>query len=380
MVRVLSSPEKNSPSPPPAFSRSFSAAVGCGSPREAGEPLPRLKKHNSTRAAASRTSFVAKENLRLYIENTGEERVGVLTVTFLPDPDRPALGLSAREFQRRWNSFLGHVVRKLFPTGQWVRERQKNGNWHAHCLVDVGFDCQTGFPFAEVEKRRYGAVDARMRALWKTLREAAPRYGIGRTELLPIRTRGEACATYLVKYLEKARSTQKLEGEEKCRLFGVWGGRRFLSGAFSKASSRIVRKRKAWLASELGVSDLQGFKTLLGEHWWHYCRVALMSVCMPKAFYKVRGADGVLGFDALGDFAYGRNLSEIPEDDIEDGITASHFNLWRAVGLCLHRGDEGKATAFALSRVAASDLSVQKREAAALGFAMASFSRSVQAG
>ena len=97
-------------------------------PPSGGAPgLPSLKKDNCIRRYRFKPVFVAQENIRLYIEKFGERNVGVLTVT------TPSACLLAAEFQRMWHSFQSNVLKELFPTGMWNRERQpRSGNWHAH--------------------------------------------------------------------------------------------------------------------------------------------------------------------------------------------------------------------------------------------------------
>ena len=107
-----------------------------------GAPLPRLpclKKDNCIVNGRYRAVFVAQENIRLYIWKFGEQNVGALTVT-------AADCLEAAEFQDRWHSFL-NSLRKIFsPTGMWARERQpRSGNWHAHAVVNVGWDTKPTF-------------------------------------------------------------------------------------------------------------------------------------------------------------------------------------------------------------------------------------------
>jgi hypothetical protein len=66
--------------------------------------------------------------------------------------------------------------------------------------------------------------------------------------------------------LAKSFGTEKAEGEEKCRLFGIWGGVRFVHSQFSFVSSRILRRKKAWLAGQLNINDNDGLKTLYRSH------------------------------------------------------------------------------------------------------------------
>jgi hypothetical protein len=72
------------------------------------------------------------ESVRLYVEAHGVERCGFLTITVADDCR------DAKEFQRRWNSWLTNVGRDLLPSGVWIRQRQRRGAWHLHAVVDVG--------------------------------------------------------------------------------------------------------------------------------------------------------------------------------------------------------------------------------------------------
>ena len=170
-------------------------------PAAAGGPaFPSLKKDNCIRNGRHRSVFTAQENIRLYIWKHGPEKIGFLTVT------TPSECLELSAFQEKWHSYLTNVIRKTFPTGMWARERQpRSGNWHAHAVVNVGRDIWTGFPFDQVAKKFYANVDSELRKLWKHLRETAAAHGFGRTELLPLKHSGEACARYITDYLAGVR-------------------------------------------------------------------------------------------------------------------------------------------------------------------------------
>lgn len=317
---------------------------GCGAsaPRPA---LPCLKKDNCTNAGSNRSRFVAEENIRLYIQYSGENNVGILTVT------TPSQCLSAFEFQKMWHSWRGHFLTKSFPTGMWVRERQpRTGSWHAHCVVNVGWGIRTGFPFEQVAKGFYANVDPRLRELWKRLRESTEKYGLGRTELLPIKGSGPGCARYLVKYLVKVRGSDKSEGEEKCRLFGVWGGVRYVVTPFSFVRARIIRKRKAWLAAEMGLGCYGDFKVVLGTHWWHHLSGLLLEVVMPVEYYQIP-QDGTLVWDEIGIKAYEADLARFPGSNVEQAMLHSAYRLFWAVGKLLYRGDGGQVRDYALHKI-----------------------------
>jgi len=91
---------------------------------------------------------------------------------------------------------------------------------------------------------------------------------------------GAAAAVLGATDLAKVRGSDKSKGEEKCRLFGAWGGVRYVITPFSFVRSRILRKRKAWLAAEMGIEFYADFKTMFGKRWWHHLGQFLLDVVM----------------------------------------------------------------------------------------------------
>ncbi len=312
-----------------------------GSAASAADPsLPSLKKDNCIVNGRYRSVFTAQENIRLYIARCGEDKIGALTVTAKDC-------LQAKEFQDKWHSFL-NALKKVFPTGIWTRERQPHsGNWHAHAAVDVGWNIQIGFPRDQVARKFYANVDPRLRALWKELRKAANSRGFGRIELLPLKYPGAACAKYFTKYLTKAVGSQKMPGEERCRLFGVWGGVRFVYPGFTFLSSRIIQKRKRFFA-ELLEYETEAELKLLSPHWWFHFGEALQDVIMPEDYYKV-GPAGARYFDLLGLREWQSNWGYSTQPD-EEAMMRSQFNLLYDVGWYLFR-DRSQASEFAWRRL-----------------------------
>jgi hypothetical protein len=252
--------------------------VGQANPSERAKPAASLAQKNNY-YDGKRSQFVAAENIAAYIRSVGE---GHVLIGYLTCPGAQSLEV----FQRKWKSFRDGVLRKMFPSGIWVRERQsKTGDWHTHFVVGAGFDVRSGYPWEEVAKRHYGAVDPRIRAYWKFLRDKTELYGFGRHNLEPIRTRGEAAALYLSKYLSKRTGSDKLVGEERSRLFGIWGVGRFCSFKFSwnTAGGRQHRRKLATIARLVGqlrscsVENLDDLKLELGREWWRKLRRIILS-------------------------------------------------------------------------------------------------------
>jgi hypothetical protein len=306
--------------------------------------LPCLKADNCIRTRRKQL-FVAQENIRLFIEKFGPNNVGVLTIT------TPSGCLSARDFQAKWHPFRTNVIARMFRAGMWVRERQpRTGNWHAHAIVNLGWDIRTGFPFDQVTKGFYANVDSKLRKLWKELREKAKRYEFGRTELLPIKQNGIGCAVYLTKYLGKALLSDKSEDEERCRLFGIWGRVRFVYSGFDWVSNRILRKRKAWFATDSGLQTEEEFRRMFGARWWHFLGHELASVIIPTEYYQVR-ENGELVFDELGWRHYQADLQRFEGiESVEDRITHSRFLLYCAHGMMLY-GNRVQALQHAMRRI-----------------------------
>jgi hypothetical protein len=307
--------------------------------------LPCLKADNCIRTGGRKQLFVAQQNIRLYIERFGPNNIGVLTIT------TPSECLSARDFQRKWHPFRTNVVTRMFPTGMWVRERQpRTGNWHAHAVVDLGWDIRTGFPFDQVGKGFYANVDPKLRDLWRRLREKSTRYKFGRTELLPIKSNGEGFAVYVTKYLGKALVSEKAGGEERCKLFGIWGGVRFAYSRFDWVSNRILRRRKAWLAADCDCVSEDQFRAMFGSRWWCVLGPDLMNAIMPIEYYQVPKNGGMV-FDDLGWWHYQSDLQKFGGiQGEEDRIMHSRFLLYCAHGMMLF-GNRMQAMQYAMRRV-----------------------------
>jgi len=270
-------------------------------------PFPRLKEDNCNRKHSRKSRYATEMNILGYIKEHGENNVAELVVT-------AADCLSSKEFQKKWHSFLTGFLKKRFRSGMWTRERQsRSGNWHAHCVVNLGRDIKTGFPIAEVEAGDYRNVQPWIRDVWKELREGAARYGFGRISLLPIKKTGPAAAKYFVKYLAKAHGSVKSLGEERCRLCGTWGTKRWCSQKFSWVSSRVFRRRLSWYAREVGLEDVTEIGRLLGRDWWFRLRGPLLRVVLPLEYYQLWDfGSQSYRWDDIGFRAYCEDLNRYP--------------------------------------------------------------------
>jgi hypothetical protein len=178
-----------------------------------------------------------------------------------------------------------------------VLEPQKQGRPHYHLLVAVDWDTRAdafdwpAFAECQKEKRERGATglfrELRARykksaapelvTLWALLRKVLPRYGLGRSELLPVRKGEAAIAAYVGKYLEGGLVLRKhswkgcrrveLDRREKQNWLACARG----FGWFSPGAV-AWRKRVGELGAALGVADTEGLRRKLGPKWAYRMR------------------------------------------------------------------------------------------------------------
>lgn len=152
---------------------------------------------NQQTTANKKSAFSLEMNVHSFIEYFGLEHVGFLTLTFADDVQDP------KEAQRRFNSLRTNFLRHHYPHYIRVIERTKAGRIHYHLLVACKEDIRRGLNFKAIAAKDYSSANHAIRAHWKRLREAMPKYGFGRCELLPVKTNSKGLARYVAKYIGK---------------------------------------------------------------------------------------------------------------------------------------------------------------------------------
>jgi hypothetical protein len=195
-------------------------------------------------------------------------------------------------------------------------------------------DIKTGFPFDEVARKDYRNVERELRVLWRLLRVKAKAYGFGWNTLEPIKTNGKMAARYLAKYLGKAQTSEFRVGEERARLFGVWGRKRFVRQRFSWTSSRVFRQRLSWYARDSGIEDVTDFSRLMGRNGWLKLGEPLLNVIMPVEYYQVWDWNAcAYRWDERGWRAYCADLEKFPECSTdEERVRRSRLEFYIADG------------------------------------------------
>jgi hypothetical protein len=127
------------------------------------------------------------------------------------------------------------------------------------------------------------------------------------------------------------------------------GTGRILASRFRFLFSRIVEKRKIWLAEVLELQSASELRSMLGTHWWFHFGAGLCKVIMPTDLYKV-GPPTCLVWDTIGTQAYARDSASWPSVDPEDAMRHSQLTLLWDIGTYLF-GRTPEALRFAMNRV-----------------------------
>ncbi|MGI6657198.1 MAG: hypothetical protein ACOX5Z_10335 [Desulfobulbus sp.] len=154
--------------------------------------------------------YALQQNIERFVAQYGRAHVGLLTLTF---PDEP----TEREVAKRLNSLMSNWLKSQTLERCCVKELTKAGSWHLHIVASFKLPLFRGFRWQKDEHGRktipvYRSASRALRSFWKQLKEILPRFGFGRSELLPARS-GKALGRYLAKvYWQKARNPEAFKG------------------------------------------------------------------------------------------------------------------------------------------------------------------------
>lgn len=227
-----------------------------------------------------KSAFVLKESVQLLAEKFGLERVGFLTLTFRHHV------LCPKEAQKRLNSLLSNVIKPRYSEYVGVMERQKSGRIHYHILVVLDGDIRTGFKFDQIKNRDYSSASPYLRSEWSFWRKTAPKYGFGRTELLPVKSNIEAMAKYVGKYISKHIDSRQAD-DKGVRLVRYSRGARAGTTRFQFQSpgSFEWRRKLATFAQivqdrfpDEKISELSDLSKVLGKRWAYHHRDFILNL------------------------------------------------------------------------------------------------------
>jgi hypothetical protein len=190
--------------------------------------------------------------------------VGFLTLTFKDNITDSKVAYD------RFRSFNSNFLALSPDFGHWicVKEPQKRGAWHFHLLVILAQDILTGFDFQAISQGDYRSASPYLRQLWSILRRSLPKYGFGRSELLPIKSNGEGIGRYIGKYISKGIKGRS--GDQKgVRLVTYSKGwsRHSVKFQWNTKGSAEWRRKVKLFAWENRCADLHELKEKFGPTW-----------------------------------------------------------------------------------------------------------------
>lgn len=217
--------------------------------------------------------------------------VGFLTLTF---PDNLT---DNKEVRERFRSFNSHYLSCHPCIKEWVntKEVQKRGAWHFHLVIVLTEDIGKGVDWTEIEQGNYRSASPYLRDLWRDLRQALPRYGFGRSELLPVKSGPDAIARYVGKYISKHIGS-RTEEQKGVRLISYSKGwiRNGCQFAWNNQNAKEWRRKLKKFASIMGCEDFYDLSQKLGPNWaYNYCS-AIVDVDNLSNQGLIIGKDGML--------------------------------------------------------------------------------------
>jgi hypothetical protein len=225
------------------------------------------------------------------IEKHGLERIGFLTLTFARHV------VAYKEAQKALHSLMTGVLKKRYREYITVMERMDSKRIHYHLLVVVAEDIRTGFDFAAVKRGDYRSATAYLRAEWKFWRATAPKYGFGRTELLPIKKTAEGVAKYVGKYVAK-HIGQRLPEDKGARLvrYSKHASRAGTSFSLNSPGARMRRAKLGAFCQMLGLTSDNHKKYLkewFGKNWVYSLRPLIESVKLSEFYSEAESKESL---------------------------------------------------------------------------------------
>jgi hypothetical protein len=236
----------------------------------------RIANSKSLSTSHAKAAFALKENCLSLVHRYGLERIGFLTLTFA----RHVVGY--KEAQKALHSLMTGILKKRYPEYIIVMERMNSGRIHYHLLVVVAQDIRTGFDFPAVNRGNYRSANDYLRLEWKFWRQTAPRYGFGRTELLPIKKTADGIAKYVGKYIAK-HIGKRLPEDKGARLVRYSRGTNRVSTRFSWNSlgANMWRAKLGTFCGMFGLNsdNYTGFLSeWFGRNWVYDLRPLMLSI------------------------------------------------------------------------------------------------------
>lgn len=283
---------------PNAYSTILTRKRGGPAPRVPRPPIrgerardedPEIRFHELSSYHA-KAAYALRMNIMSLFDHAPLDNVAFSTLTF---PE----AVSAKEAAKRFRAFKDGWLSNHANDWVGIVERSARFRIHLHLLIVLRFDCRSGFDWQAYGRARdlarqglYGpehqnatAAYARsatppLRALWAACRAAAPTYGMGRCEFVPIRTCGEAVSAYLAKYLTK-HIGQRTETDRRAKtIIASRVARRTTTHiAWNSPGAKAWRAALKDVAHDLGCRRPEDLPMMYGPKWAHKLGEAIMA-------------------------------------------------------------------------------------------------------
>jgi len=154
-------------------------------------------------------------------------------------------------------------------------------DWDAFISSQNAFASKDWPAFKNLRARYVASVPSETRAIWKLCRKTMPNFHLGRAEFLPIRKGEGAISQYIGKYLEagmqiRIHAWKGCRRVERDRRTATLWNRHHRQFSWVSPGATIWRKRLSELASALGITDFDGFKTRYGPRWAYHLRERIL--------------------------------------------------------------------------------------------------------
>lgn len=134
-----------------------------------------------------------------------------------------------------------------------------------------------------MNKGDYSSASKELRNLWNELREAMPKYGFGRSELMPIRSNKEGVGRYIGKYIAKHVGARE-QRDKGVRLFSSSSGFRPANTnyAWNTPYAWVWRMKVKEFARLNNVGSYGGLQMRLGKSWAFKYAEFIFSMELPQ--------------------------------------------------------------------------------------------------
>ena len=255
-------------------------------------------------SAEAKRAFALRMNVEAFFEHYGRDVCGFLTLS----PDRHSdAAEDPKDLARRFHEARKHALTWLRSYVR-VLEPRRDGSAHHHLCVASPFNLEpdkfdweafriaqeqapkpsigkpAGPQFQEMRRRYVETAPSQLRECWSELRSISQHYGLGRSELLPLRKCAGAVAHYVGAYLEGGLHLRRDEWKGARRIeydrteSGEWkrAGSAF---GWQSPGARAWRLRVGELAQAAAIpfDDLSGFKQKFGRSWAYHWRPSIMT-------------------------------------------------------------------------------------------------------